>query len=94
MIIKPVGKRVLIEKTEEEREKTTVSGIILSPTKKLDDTLEGRVVNLGYDYKENSSEIEIGDIVIYNQEGEVKIPNEKNLYIVNLESIYAVRKEN
>lgn len=90
MRIKPIGKRVLIEKITEKKEMTTVSGIILSTTQKPEKSFQGKVVALGS--VRDIEDIEVGDIIIYGQDGEVEISSEKNLYIVNLEHIYAIKR--
>lgn len=88
MVIRPFGKRVLIEKIYATEEKTTMSGIILSTSKNSESAMEGKVIAVG----KLENEIETGDIIIYEQEGEVKVPNEKNMYVISLEHIYAIKR--
>lgn len=93
MVIKPVGKRVIIEKILDREEKTTVSGIILPISINSESVFQGKVIAIGsLKEKGEIAEIEIGDIIIYGENGEIKIPGERNLYIVSLEHIYALKR--
>lgn len=61
--IKPVGNRVLILPTDQEREEKTASGIII-PRNDIPPSTRGKVVALGTNIKD---EIKIGDNVLYSQ---------------------------
>lgn len=87
MIIKPVGKRVLIEKIWEKAEEVTGSGIILHSQERSQEILRGKVVALG-----EVEGIELGDEIIYGIQGEIQLPGEKVFFIVNLENIYALKR--
>ncbi|MGL4402836.1 MAG: co-chaperone GroES family protein [Fusobacteriaceae bacterium] len=87
MIIRPFGKRVLIERISEKDEKVTVSGIILASDEKNGEVLIGRVLALG-----DIDGLALGDKIIYGVEGEIEVPGEKNLSLVNLEYIYALKR--
>ncbi|MGL4980947.1 MAG: hypothetical protein ACRCZ9_10920 [Fusobacteriaceae bacterium] len=87
MLIQPIGKRVLIEKIFEKNEKMSVGGIIFYPEKKSQETLIGKVIGLG-----DVEGIKLEDNIIYGIEGEIEIPGDERLAIVNLEHIYAIKR--
>ncbi|MGL5963037.1 MAG: co-chaperone GroES family protein [Fusobacteriaceae bacterium] len=87
MLIQPIGERVLIEKIFEKNEKMSMGGIILYPEKKSQEVLMGKVIGLG-----DIEGIKVEDNIIYGIAGEIEIPGDERLAIVNLEYIYAIKR--
>lgn len=86
MDIKPLGKRVLVEKIEEEEEEVTEGGIVLPDSAKAEDNYtKADVLAVGTD---ENIEVEVGDTVILSSfsgteiemdDRELKLVKENNI---------------
>jgi chaperonin GroES len=88
MSFQPLGNRVLIQR--EEQINTTASGIII-PDSAKEKPLEGKVIALGQDAREEG--IEEGDIVVFQKYGGTEITVDGVEYLImNSEDILGVMK--
>lgn len=83
-MLKPLGDRIIIEKTEKEQ--TTASGIVLTDSAK-EQSNEGRIVAVGpgkrlEDGTRQSIDIEIGSQVVYQQYAGTEVKRDKETYII------------
>ncbi len=98
--IRPLGDRVLVEPlSEEEKNGTTGSGIIIPETVGKERSEQGRVLAVGPGKKNESGEIspvevEVGQRIIFSKFGpdEVKI-NDEDYMIISESNILAVIEE-
>lgn len=87
MKIKPLGKRILAKKIEEEERKTS-GGIVLPESAKSDKVIRGKVVAIGNDEK---IEVKEGDEIIVSSFAgtEIEFKDEK-LLLVKSSDVLAV----
>jgi len=80
MKIKPLGRRVLAKKIEEEQRKTA-GGIVLPESAKSDKVVRAKVIAIGTDEK---SEVKKGDEIIVSSFAgtEVEMGNEKLILVM------------
>jgi len=79
MAFKPLKDRVLVER--EEQSNTTASGLFIPDTAK-EKPLEGKVIAVGPDAKEDG--ISVGDIVVFANFSGMEIVIEGNEYLILL----------
>lgn len=85
MIIKPLGKRVLIKQVEQEE--VTKSGIVLPGTVSKEKPITGEVLEIGSEIKE----VKIGDKVIYEKYTGTEIKDgDENYLLIDIEHILAI----
>jgi len=87
MKIKPLGKRILAKKIEEEQRKTS-GGIVLPESAKSDKVIRGKVLAIGNDEK---IEVKEGDEIIVSSFAgtEIELEDEK-LLLVKSSDVLAV----
>lgn len=98
--IKPLGSLILI-KAEEEKDKTTKSGLVIAATV-IDSALKkGKVVAVGPgDYHSNgdlhSIPLNIGDTVIYSPNHVTEIEDEsgEKLHFINWRQLFGMEQDN
>ena len=76
MIIKPLGKRILIKQTEQEE--VTKSGIVLPGTASKEKPIIGEVLAVG----KKIEEVSVGDKVIFEKYAGTEVKLDKKEYIV------------
>ncbi len=95
--IKPLGDRVLVQRTTDTMEKTA-SGIYIPDTVKKEKPEQGKVVAVGEGRRENGKAVpptvSVGDTVVFSKYGydEIKIDDEEYL-IIKEENILAIINE-
>ncbi|WP_301421194.1 co-chaperone GroES [Mammaliicoccus lentus] len=83
-MLKPLGDRIIIEKTEKEQ--TTASGIVLTDSAQ-EQSNEGKVVAVGpgkrlEDGTRLTVDVSIGDRVVYQQYAGTEVKRDKETYII------------
>ena len=87
MKIKPLGKRILAKKIEEEERKTS-GGIVLPESAKTDKVVRGKVLAVGDDEK---IEVKVGDEIIVSSFAGTEIEvDEEKLLLVKSSDILAI----
>ncbi len=80
--VKPLGKRVLAKKLEQESRKTA-GGLVLPDTVKNEKTIRAEVVAIGTDEK---FEVKVGDIILVQSFSGTEIEEGEDKYILVEES--------
>ncbi|WP_239747520.1 co-chaperone GroES [Mammaliicoccus sp. C-M11] len=83
-MLKPLGDRIIIEKTEKEQ--TTASGIVLTDSAK-EQSNEGKVVAVGPGKRLEDGtrlivDVSVGDQVVYQQYAGTEVKRDKETYII------------
>lgn len=87
MKIKPLGKRILVKKIDEEERKTP-GGIVLPESAKSDRVVRAKVLAIGTDEK---IEVKKGDKIIVSSYGGTEIESgEDKLLMVKMDDVLAV----
>ena len=90
MTIKPLGKRVLAKKTEDEK-RTSAGGIVLPDNVKNEKVVRAKVLAIGTDEK---FEVKVGDeIIVGNYSGTELEQGEDKLILVKESDILAIVEE-
>ena len=76
MIIKPLGKRILIKQTEQEE--VTKSGIVLPGTASKEKPIIGEVLAVG----RKIEEVKVGDKVIFEQYSGTEVKDGEETYLI------------
>ena len=85
MIIKPLGKRVLIKQVEQEE--VTKSGIVLPGTASKEKPITGEVIAVGKDVED----VKAGDKVIFEKyTGTVVIDGDDSFLILDIDNVLSI----
>lgn len=85
MIIKPLGKRILIKKGQHEE--VTKSGIVLPGTVTKDESIIGEVLAIGSDI----TEVKVGEKIIYEKYSGTEVKDGDESYLLlEIENVLAI----
>ena len=85
MIIKPLGKRVLIKQVEQEE--VTKSGIVLPGTASKEKPITGEVIAVGKDVED----VKAGDKVIFEKYTGTEVKDGDDLFLIlDIENVLAI----
>ena len=85
MIIKPLGKRVLIKQVEQEE--VTKSGIVLPGTASKEKPITGEVIAVGKDVED----VKAGDKVIFEKYTGTEVKDEDDSFLIlDIENVLAI----
>ena len=85
MIIKPLGKRVLIKQVEQEE--VTKSGIVLPGTASKEKPITGEVLAVGKDVED----VKAGDKVIFEKYSGTEVKDEDDSFLIlDIENVLAI----
>ncbi len=85
MIIKPLGKRVLIKQVEQEE--VTKSGIVLPGTASKEKPITGEVLAVGKDVED----VKVGDKVIFEKYTGTEVKDGDELFLIlDIENVLAI----